>query len=93
MQPTLFDIDHSLTCRAEGYKVSERFSRSQKDRVLGCLTFGGPMTALEIAEDTGIRLSSVCGRLNELLYDVRVKKSGTKVNVVSGIRNSTWEAL
>jgi hypothetical protein len=90
MNTTIFDIDHTAACRAEGWRMSDKFSRSQKDRIYGCLLFGGSMTAQEIVDDTGFKMSSVNARLNELLAEVRVKKSGKKLNLLTNVHNATW---
>jgi predicted transcriptional regulator len=89
-EPSLFDMNHSLDCRREGHEASTVFAKSQRQRIYEAILFGGELTALEIVDDTGIRLSSVNGRLNELLADGKVRKSGKKKNLLSGIQNTTW---
>lgn len=64
--------------------------RTQKQMVLDL--FCGPRMALtrqEIADRTNMRLSSVCGRVRELLDDGALKVRGTQKCVATGVLNET----
>ncbi len=52
--------------------------------VLGCVGMNGVMTRAEIAAHTGMRLSSVCGRVNELIDRKLLEEFGTVKDKVSG---------
>lgn len=47
-------------------RTNRRFS-TQAAQVLDNLNVDGPGTRAELAERTGLRLSAICGRVNELL--------------------------
>lgn len=47
------------------------------------------LTRQEISDRTNLRLSSVCGRVRELLDDETLKVRGTKECVATGVSNET----
>ncbi|MFM0218253.1 hypothetical protein [Paraburkholderia caledonica] len=47
------------------------------------------LTRQEIADRTNLRLSSVCGRVRELLDDEALKVRGTQKCVATGVLNET----
>lgn len=49
-------------------------------RVLAAIMEGPGLTRSELAEQYGIRLASVCGRVAELIADGQVREAGTKVD-------------
>ena len=42
-------------------------AKTQRERILECLENSKPLTRLQISDITGIRLTSVCGRVNALI--------------------------
>jgi predicted transcriptional regulator len=60
--------------------VADRAPR-QRQRVLDTLRAWGPMTRHELADATGLPLSSVCGRVNELM-----KSGAVREQIVAGRR-------
>lgn len=52
--------------------VVDGHSKSQRERILDCLATSGPLTRFQIARQTGIRLTSVCGRVNALLENCQL---------------------
>ncbi len=62
--------------------------RTQKQMIMDL--FDAPKLALtrqEIADRTNLRLSSVCGRVRELLDDEALKVCGTRECVATGVQN------
>ena len=62
------------TSRSSYYDhVMEGKSLSQREQILACLESNPlPMTRLTISDLTGIRLTSVCGRVNALIENGQV---------------------
>ena len=62
------------TSRSSYYQtVIEGKAQSQREQILACLESNPlPMTRLTISDLTGIRLTSVCGRVNALIENGRV---------------------
>lgn len=86
-QPTLFDAPKPARRRrhrtadtsTDGLlAVADRAPR-QRETVLQTMRAWGPMTRHELAEATGLPLSSVCGRVNELM-----KSGAVKERIVAG---------
>lgn len=54
------------------------YSEKVQERIIATLTMRDPMTRAELAAALGLRLSSVCGRVNELMTANRLVVAGTK---------------
>lgn len=77
------------------YKFSENgyFSRQEKI-IIGVLdSFPYPLTYQQIAERGKLRLSSVCGRMNDLKKKGIVEKHGHVINPYTGTKNNTWRLI
>ena len=62
------------TSRSSYYQhVMEGKAKTQRERILECLEAStNPLTRLQISYITGIRLTSVCGRVNALIENKQV---------------------
>lgn len=61
---------------------------SRQERIVfNTVTLHGPMTREEIEEKSGLRLASVCGRVNKLLEKGVLVEVGEKKNPVTGKPN------
>ena len=61
------------TSRSSYYDhVMEGKAKTQRERILECLENSKPLTRLQISDITGIRLTSVCGRVNALIENNQV---------------------
>ena len=61
------------TSRSSYYQhVIEGKAKTQRERILDCLKDSKPLTRLQISDITGIRLTSVCGRVNALIENGQV---------------------
>jgi DNA-binding Lrp family transcriptional regulator len=67
----------SNVTKKKAYDALSYLSEKQKQIVM-CLKQEGDLTRAELAIATGMRVSSVCGRVNELLKINVLKISGTK---------------
>lgn len=63
-----------------------------KGRVLAYLREHGPATQERISIETGIRLSTICARVNELAREGRVRDTGETARTTSGRLAVVWEA-
>lgn len=71
--------------------VAEGRAITQRDKILELIKRIGSLTREEISECTGLRLASVCGRVNELIRDglleervtTRSRHTGRECKVVS----------
>lgn len=88
-QPTLWH-QTARTSRAALTATRERYP-TQRDRILACLKSYGPHSREQLAIATGIRLSAVCGRVNELLADGLIEPAGT-VQGSAGLQVETVRA-
>ena len=89
-QPTLFDPPTAVRRRrrhrtadtsTDGLLAAADRAPRQRQRVLDTLRAWGSMTRHELADATGLPLSSVCGRVNELM-----KSGAVREQVVAGRR-------
>ena len=61
------------TSRSSYYQhVIEGKAKTQREQILDCLENSKPLTRLQISDITGIRLTSVCGRVNALIENGQV---------------------
>ncbi len=61
------------TSRSSYYQhVYKGTAKTQRERILKCLENSKPLTRLQISDITGIRLTSVCGRVNALIENNQV---------------------
>ena len=61
------------TSRSSYYQhVIEGKAKTQREQILECLKDSKPLTRLQISDITGIRLTSVCGRVNALIENGQV---------------------
>jgi predicted ArsR family transcriptional regulator len=61
------------TSRSSYYQhVIEGKAKTQREQILECLENSKPLTRLQISDITGIRLTSVCGRVNALIENEQV---------------------
>lgn len=66
-----------MSTKVQSYEATKSQSGSSRERVKQALV-RGPLSRSEIAEVTGLRVSSVCGRVNELLKSGEVAVYGLK---------------
>lgn len=66
---------------------------TQAQRVLAFIRENPRCSRADIAAGTGIRLASVCGRVNELLEAKDVREQGVKTDMDTGMRVNTLEAM
>ncbi|WP_116324685.1 hypothetical protein [Cupriavidus taiwanensis] len=74
---TQFDSFHSLTVKALSAK---------QQMVMDCFAAGMALTREEISRRTNLKLSSVCGRVRELLDAKRLQVRGSVRDVATGKR-------
>lgn len=70
--------------KLQSYNQTKPTSGERAREILAFLVTTSGATRAEIAEATDIALSSVCGRINELLASGEVEVSGTKKDLNSG---------
>lgn len=81
-EPTLFDEPvpikrprrHTSSTQSDGYDRVQPYTKTQRGIILAALRAYGRMTRHEIAAVTGIALSSVCGRVAELMQSKEVRE-------------------
>lgn len=79
---------YSEITRDEAYIISRDTAEPVRRRVYAAIVKLGKCTRREIAEATAIELSSVCGRVKELLDDKMIFECNqTKVNPHSNVKN------
>lgn len=66
-----------MTTQTESLTLCRESSETRKQQILDALFMALPMSRAELARVTGLRLSSVCGRVNELIEEGRVIVCGT----------------
>lgn len=64
--------------------IDEIHRNKSYQRILATLTVCGPLTREQISQETGIRLQTVCGRVNELEHEYRVCQIVGKRTTTSG---------
>ncbi len=71
-----------MSTKRESYERTKKEGKAlkQRDRVLDLLKRVGPLSREEVAIITRIRISSACGRVNELIKEKKVTVAGTKWN-------------
>ena len=74
------------TSRSSYYNhVIEGKAQSQREQILSCLEANPlPMTRLTISDLTGIRLTSVCGRVNALVENGQVGVAFEDIDPATG---------
>lgn len=77
--------------------IADGLQRTQQQRVLFVLTTATGwhwlLTRQQIEETTGIRTSSVCARLNELVSLRKVEEAGTKLCHITGKTVTAYRAV
>lgn len=66
-----------MSTRAESLAAVKPEATVRRQQILDALFLRPPMTRSELAKATKMRLSSVCGRVNELIEAGEVAVSGT----------------
>ncbi len=75
-------------------RLDMRIPKNQQDRVLAVLKQYGPLTNREIADKTGILITTVCIRNYELRQDGKIAKCDEKRQCqISGMVATTWRAI
>jgi len=82
------------TTSLEAYQAIESSGAAtlQRQKVWIALRLFGAMTRQEVADQTGIKLSSICGRVRELEELGQVEVAGYKLGD-SGVRNEVLRAV
>ena len=81
---------HGQATQAEAAaKIAPHTARLQQT-VLDCVRARGGATNEEITHATGIKTSSVCGRVNELVKAGKLKDSGERRACASGVKAKVW---
>jgi len=65
-----------MSTKAESLKATKPTKADGHQRVLGCLFMCAGLSRSGIAKATGMRLSSVCGRVNELIVAGKLSVAG-----------------
>jgi hypothetical protein len=89
MQPTSNEV------KREGLDDVRRSGRSahQQQAILGAIRWHGPGTRQQLAEATGLALTSVCGRCHELLAVGRLEVVGTQGKPARQVLDLTAKAV
>ena len=72
-----------MQTKTESYvKVKPTTAESYK-LILDALKFEGDLSRTDLSHRTGLRISSVCGRVNELMKSFKIVVSGKKWDIES----------
>jgi DNA-binding IclR family transcriptional regulator len=66
-----------MNTRTDSLSIVKETAETRRQQILDALFLKPPMTRAELARATGMRLSSVCGRVNELIAEGKVRVDGT----------------
>lgn len=66
-----------MSTRSESLEITRETAATRRQQILDALFMSPPLSRSELAAKTGMRLSSVCGRVNELLDEGRIVVDGT----------------
>lgn len=64
--------------------VIDGHALSQREHILNCLSMSGPLTRFQISRITGIRLTSVCGRVKALIDNGQIERSHDAEDPMTG---------
>ena len=67
-----------MSTKLDSLFATETTTSKRQEEIVCALLMRQPLTRAELADLLGLRLSSVCGRVNELLKAGRVVVAGTK---------------
>ncbi len=67
-----------MSTKLDSLFAVQNYAFKVKEQIVAALLMRAPMTRAELAAVLGLRLSSVCGRVNELLASGLVVVAGTK---------------
>jgi hypothetical protein len=66
-----------MTTQTESLTLARETSETRRQQILDALFMALPMSRAELARVTGMRLSSVCARVHELIDEGRLCVCGT----------------